>query len=291
MAQAFAAEPGCLYIVPTPLGNLADMVPRAIDVLQTVDLIAAEDTRHSGKLLQYFQIQTPVTAYHDHSDESKTAAIIGKLQQGQSIALICDAGTPLVSDPGYRLVSEAQKHALKVVPVPGACAAIAALSAAGLPSDRFSFEGFPAAKSSARQALFNALKSDTRTLIFYESPHRILACLEDMASCFGPQREAVMAREISKTFETFIRGDLHSLAEQVAADENQRRGEIVLLVKGYQASAEDLAISAQAESLMLRLLEAGLSTKRASAITAETFELKKNALYSWAVQNYKNTST
>lgn len=285
MANINAAEPGCLYIVPTPIGNLADMVPRAIDVLQTVDLIAAEDTRHTAKLLQHFQIKTPMTAYHDFSDDAKSQLLVEKLQQGTSVALVSDAGTPLVSDPGYRLVADAVSQKIKVIPIPGACAAIAALSAAGLPSDRFVFEGFPPAKSAARQAKFNELNNDLRTLIFYESPHRILASLSDMASCFGHERAAVMAREVSKTFETFLFGSLESLVEQVEADENQQRGEIVVLVKGLSDSKDDLSITQEAQKLMRLLLKEGLSTKRASAITAEALGLKKNALYQWALQN------
>jgi 16S rRNA (cytidine1402-2'-O)-methyltransferase len=273
---------GTLYVVATPIGNLADMVPRAIETLQTVAVIAAEDTRHSARLLAHFDIKTPAIAYHDHSDEQRTANLITRLLAGDDIALISDAGTPLVSDPGYRLVRSARAEGIKVVPVPGACALIAALSAAGLPSDRFAFEGFLPAKQVARCAHLDTLASDTRTLIFYEAPHRILETLQDMATVFGAEREVVMARELTKTFET-IKGDSVSvLLEWVAADTNQQRGEIVLLVAG--ATKKDHAeISAEDARIMKILLE-DLPVKQAAALGAKITGLKKNFLYDWALE-------
>ena len=279
-----AATPGILYVVATPIGNLGDMVPRAIETLQTVALIAAEDTRHSARLLAHFGIKTPCVAYHDHSDEQRTENLIARMQAGDSIALISDAGTPLVSDPGYRLVRSARQAGLQVVPVPGASALIAALSAAGLPSDRFAFEGFLPAKETARCVQLEQLAADPRTLIFYEAPHRILETLEDMAKVFGPEREVVMARELTKTFET-IKGDkVADLARWVAADSNQQRGEIVLLVHG--AAKQDAGdITTEQQRIMAVLLEE-LPLKQAASLGAKITGLKKNFLYQWALTQH-----
>lgn len=286
MVESQKSEGGVLYVVPTPIGNLADMVPRAIEVLQTVDLIAAEDTRHSAKLLHHFQIRTPLTAYHDHSSDDRLAHLLSLLTGGNRIALISDAGTPLVSDPGYRLVHEYRKLGGKVVPVPGACAAIAALSASGLPSDRFSFEGFLPAKSGARRKALAGLSVDVRTLIFYESPHRITSSLEDMKAVFGDNREAVMAREITKTFETFLSGTLDEVWRVVRDDDNQRRGEIVIMVRGFVAEPlAGEAISEIAQNLMQRLRQEGLPLKKAAAVTADVCGEKRNRLYEWGIQH------
>lgn len=286
MNESKRSTKGCLYIVPTPIGNLADMVPRAIDILQTVDLIAAEDTRHSAKLLQHFQINTPLTAYHDHSHQHKLQALLEKMDNGQQLALISDAGTPLVSDPGYRLVNLARQQGIRVIPIPGPCAAIAALSASGLPSDRFTFEGFPPAKSSARQATYMALSVDPRTLIFYESPHRILASLTDIVKCFGAERHIVLAREITKTFETFLSGPVTEVLQAVTADHNQQKGEIVLLIHGFVAEDTDgHTIGESAQALMRVLRQENLPLKRAAAITATIFSEKKNRLYEWGIEN------
>ncbi|PUA28933.1 MAG: 16S rRNA (cytidine(1402)-2'-O)-methyltransferase [Cellvibrio sp. 79] len=277
-----ASNQGILYVVATPIGNLGDMVPRAVETLQTVALIAAEDTRHSSRLLSHFDIKTPCIAYHDHSDESRVDQLIAKMHAGDSIALISDAGTPLVSDPGYRLVRSARQAGIQVVPIPGACAMIAALSAAGLPSDRFVFEGFLPAKQVARCTQLQSLAADSRTLIFYEAPHRILETLQDMAQVFGPEREVVIAREITKTFET-IKGDkVSALAEWVAADSNQQRGEIVLLVHGAPKQ-ENEAITPEQIHIMNVLLEE-LPVKQAASIGAKLTGLKKNFLYDWALQ-------
>lgn len=274
---------GILYIVPTPIGNLADMVPRAIDILQTADVIAAEDTRHSGRLMQYFQIDTPMVTYHDHSDENKLQMLISRLCAGERVALISDAGTPLVSDPGYRLVMEARKAGVTVVPVPGACAAIAALSASGLPSDRFTFAGFPPAKSGARQSFFKELSVATHTLILYESPHRIVASLADIASVFGDHREMVLAREISKTFETFLCGTVEQVRAMVEADHNQQKGEIVLLLRGAEKVEGVAELDEPAQLLMRSLLDESLSVKQASNIAAKLTGIKKKVLYDWGV--------
>jgi 16S rRNA (cytidine1402-2'-O)-methyltransferase len=193
---------GILYVVATPIGNLDDISARAIHVLGHVARIAAEDTRHSARLLQHLGINTPLVAVHDHNEAGRVQSLINQLLAGDDIALISDAGTPLISDPGYRLVAAAHEASVRVVPIVGACAAIAALSAAGLPSDRFSFEGFLSAKTTARQVQLQALVNETRTLIFYEAPHRILECVQDMCAIFGEQRRVVLARELTKTFET-----------------------------------------------------------------------------------------
>lgn len=276
-----SAQAGVLYVVPTPIGNLADMTPRAIEVLNGVALIAAEDTRHSGKLLQYFAIKTPAQAYHEHNEREHTPRLVAKLLAGESIALISDAGTPLVSDPGYKLVHEARQAGVQVVPLPGACALIAALSASGLPSDRFIFEGFLPAKSAARQQRLQDMVTETRTLIFYESTHRIEACLQDMLAVFGAEREVVVARELSKKFETIHGAPLAELAAWMAADENQCRGEFVLLVHGA-APAEAGDVNAEAERV-LRLLMAELPLKQAAALAAQITGGKKNALYKFAL--------
>lgn len=277
-----APNPGTLYVVATPIGNLSDMVPRAVETLQTVALIAAEDTRHSSRLLSHFDIKTPCVAYHDHSDEQRTEQLIARMHAGDSIALISDAGTPLVSDPGYRLVRSARQAGIQVVPIPGACAMIAALSAAGLPSDRFAFEGFLPAKQVARCTQLQNLAADPRTLIFYEAPHRILETLQDMAQVFGPEREVVMARELTKTFET-IKGDkVADLAAWVAADTNQQRGEIVLLVHGAPKPENEAMTPAQMHTMKVLLEE--LPVKQAANIGAKLTGLKKNFLYDWALQ-------
>ncbi|WP_041522468.1 16S rRNA (cytidine(1402)-2'-O)-methyltransferase [Gilvimarinus agarilyticus] len=273
---------GTLYVVATPIGNLGDMVPRAVQVLQSVALIACEDTRHSARLLEHFAITGRCVAYHDHSDDKRTEQILAQLQAGEEVALISDAGTPLVSDPGYRLVRAARQVGVRVVPIPGACAFVAALSAAGLPSNRFTFEGFLPAKAGARLAALEALADEPRTLIFYEAPHRVLACVQDMARAFGLERELVMAREISKTFETIYTACAGDMAEWIAADSNQQRGEIVLLVHG--APERNVGMSAEAERVMRILLDE-LPVKQAAALGAKLTGAKKNELYQWALAN------
>ncbi len=271
-----------LYVVATPIGNLGDMVPRAVEILQSADVIAAEDTRHSARLLDQFNISTPMVAYHDHTDETRTRKLVARIEAGENVALISDAGTPLVSDPGYRLVRLAREAGVKVVPIPGACAMIAALSASGLPSDRFAFEGFLPAKSGQRQNALKPLVKETRTLMFYEAPHRIEACLADMAEIFGADREAVLARELTKTFETIVSAPLSELQAFVAADHNQRKGEMVVLVRGYAGPVQTEGLGPEAERVMTILLEE-LSTKQASTLGAKLTGLKKKALYQWAL--------
>lgn len=273
-----------LYIVATPIGNLSDITLRAIDTLKQVDYVAAEDTRHSAKLMQHLGVKTPMLAYHDHGGAQQGARLLELLQQGKDLALISDAGTPLISDPGYRLVKQAREAGFKVVPIPGASALIAAISAAGLPCDRFSFEGFAPAKSMARDTYFSELAQDTRTLVFYESPHRVADSLAAMARAFGSQRHAVLARELTKNYETFLSGSMADLVAQVTADNNQRRGEMVIMVEGFSAPNEALDISGEAIHVLKILLQE-LSVKQASALAAKITGEKKNKLYRWALSH------
>lgn len=282
---------GTLYVVATPIGNLDDLSPRARDVLSRVDLVAAEDTRHAKKLFHHAGVKTPLIAYHDHNETERCDDLIEKLKSGKQIALISDAGTPLISDPGYRLTQAAHQHDIPTVPVVGACAAIAALSVAGLPSDRFSFEGFLPNKQSQRKIKLNELVSHTQTLIFYESPHRIKACLADMVASFGEARMACLCRELTKTFETVKQGSLSELLDFVSADSNQEKGEIVLVVSGATPNKD--SASTQADELILRLLD-DLSVKKTAQLASELTGIKKNTLYQRALALQKtkeNTDT
>ena len=265
-----------LYIVATPIGNMGDITARAIDVLKKVDIIACEDTRTSGKLLSNFSIDTQTWAYHEHNSEIQTPKIIEMIQRGHSVALISDAGTPLISDPGYQLVQAAHLAGVSVVPVVGASAAIGALSVAGLPSDKFSFVGFLPAKTHGRVKQLQDYAERTETLIFYEAPHRIVASLKDMAAVFGDNRPATLCRELTKTFETVRKSTLGELVNFVESDNNQQKGEIVLVVGGnVNNSSDDLSVH---DPLLLRLLE-DLSVKKAAALASDITGVKKNALY------------
>ncbi|MDH0729002.1 16S rRNA (cytidine(1402)-2'-O)-methyltransferase [Pseudomonas sichuanensis] len=274
---------GTLYVVATPIGNLDDMSARALKVLANVSLIAAEDTRHSVRLLQHFGIDTPLAACHEHNERDEGGRFITRLLAGDDVALVSDAGTPLISDPGYHLVRQARAAGVQVVPVPGACALIAALSAAGLPSDRFIFEGFLPAKTAGRRARLEQVREEPRTLIFYEAPHRILECLEDMEAVFGGERPALLAREITKTFETLKGLPLAELRAFVQGDSNQQRGECVVLVAGWVAPEDEQAISVEAQRV-LDLLLAELPLKRAAALAAEITGVRKNLLYQLALE-------
>ncbi len=279
---------GTLYVVATPIGNLEDMTARALRVLREVALIAAEDTRHSMRLLQHFGIDTPLVACHEHNERDQGGRLVERLLAGDSLALISDAGTPLISDPGYHLVRNARAAGVPVVPVPGSCALIAALSAAGLPSDRFIFEGFLPARSSGRRQRLQALLEESRTLIFYEAPHRLLESLEDMRELFGGGRQVVLARELTKAFETIKGAPLDELCAWVAGDANQQRGECVLLVEGWQAPPGEEAVSAEALRV-LDLLLAELPLKRAAALAAEITGVRKNLLYQAALERQKGS--
>lgn len=286
VSAASPAAVGTLYVVATPIGNLDDISARALKVLSEVALIAAEDTRHSMRLLQHFGIATPLAACHEHNERDQGGRFLARLLSGEDVALISDAGTPLISDPGFHLVRQARAAGVAVVPVPGACALIAALSAAGLPSDRFIFEGFLPAKATARRARLEQVKEESRTLIFYEAPHRILECLEDLEMVFGGERPALLARELTKTFETLKGLPLAELRAWVAADSNQQRGECVVLVAGWQAPEGDEAVSAEALRVLDLLLEE-LPLKRAAALAAEITGVRKNLLYQVALERQK----
>ncbi|BCL71159.1 putative methyltransferase [Vibrio nigripulchritudo MADA3029] len=277
------SEISTLYIVPTPIGNLGDITQRAIEVLSSVDLIAAEDTRHTGKLLSHFNISTKTYALHDHNEQQKAQVLVDKLQQGLSIALVSDAGTPLISDPGYHLVNQCRQAGVKVVPLPGACAVVTALSAAGLPSDRFSFEGFLPPKSKGRKDKFLEIAKAERTCIFYESPHRIMDSLQDMLDILGPDREVVLARELTKTYETIQGMPLGELIPWIEEDDNRKKGEMVLLIHGFREQASDEIPDEVTRTLTILTKE--LPLKKAAAMTAEIYNLKKNALYKWGLAN------
>lgn len=273
---------GTLYIVATPIGNLGDISQRALHVLNEVDLIAAEDTRRSGQLLQHFNITTPTTSLHEHNERQVAEQLLSRLQAGEAIALISDAGTPLLSDPGYFLVNQARQAGVSVVPIPGASALLAALSVAGLPTDRFVFEGFLPAKSAARLKRLQQLAQDTRTLVFYEAPHRIVEMLRDLASAFGDERQAVISRELTKTFETIHADTLAGMLAWVLADDNQQKGEFVVLVKGAEPRDED-ALDPEVERILMILLEE-LPVKQAASLAASITGVKKNRLYQLALE-------
>ncbi|MEE4203952.1 MAG: 16S rRNA (cytidine(1402)-2'-O)-methyltransferase [Halieaceae bacterium] len=264
-----------LYIVPTPIGNLGDISRRALEVLSQATLIAAEDTRHCRQLLQHFGIEAQVVAFHEHSQASAAARLCDRIAAGDSIALVSDAGTPLISDPGFDLVRQVQALDLPVIPLPGPCAATTALCASGLPTDRFVFEGFLPAKRGPRRARLESLVDSTTTTIFYEAPHRIVSLLEDLVSIFGPQREATLGRELTKAFETIRRAPLEALLAWVAGDPNQQRGEIVLLVAGAVEKPTEQVDAA----LLLRRLAEELPPRRAAAVVAELTGRKARDVY------------
>jgi 16S rRNA (cytidine1402-2'-O)-methyltransferase len=268
---------GKLWVVATPIGNLADLSARAREVLGAVDLIAAEDTRHSAALLQHFGIATRSVALHEHNEREKSDELVQRMRGGTQVALISDAGTPLVSDPGFRLVRAAREAGIAVAPVPGACAAIAALSVAGLPSDRFVFEGFLPAKATARRAHLQALVAEARTLIFHESSHRIAECLRDCADVFGGGRRAVLARELTKVYETILDGTLAELVERVDADADQQRGEFVLLVAGADGDADAAKLAAGRR--VFDILRRELPPSRAAKLAAEISGASRKMLY------------
>ena len=273
---------GILYIVATPIGNLQDITQRALDTFAQVDLIAAEDTRHSGLLLSHYGIKKPFFALHDHNEQEKAHILVEKLKQGSHIALISDAGTPLISDPGFHLVRQCREAGIRVVPLPGACAAITALCASGIASDRFCFEGFLPAKSKARKDKLENIAEEDRTLIFYESTHRILDTLEDMQSVLGGERYIVLAREITKTWETITGNTIKNLREWLLEDPNRTKGEMVLIVEGKPKSDNNDEISPQAMKA-LELIAEELPLKKAAAIVAELYGYKKNALYQFGL--------
>lgn len=268
--------PGTLYVVATPIGNLADLTPRAREVLAGVALIAAEDTRHTRQLLQSCGIDTALTSLHEHNETQKSTELVARLARGESIALVSDAGTPLVSDPGFDLVAAARSQGIAVIAIPGACAAIAALSIAGLPTARFVFEGFLPAKSGARSERLEQLVREERTLIFYEAPHRLVEVLRDMVRIFGAERRASISRELTKRFETTYSGTLAQLSEAAERDSDMTRGEIVIIVSGAPTTTEALAIDSDK---LLRVLREELPPSQAAKIAARITGRKRSELY------------
>ncbi len=278
---AHAKNPGKLYVVATPIGNLQDMSPRAVEVLSSVPVIAAEDTRHSKKLLAHFGVGTRLAALHDHNERSMAGTLVQRLGQGEDVALISDAGTPLISDPGYVLVRMARAAGIDVLSVPGPSALTAALSVAGLPTDRFRFEGFLPAKQAARRQRLAELATETVTLVFYESSHRIVDSLADMAGCFGASREAVVARELTKVFETVRAGTLGDLHRETGEDTRQQKGEFVVMVQG--AATDEAALDEQVRHTLAVLLEE-LPLKQAAALAAKITGVAKNRLYEYGLK-------
>jgi 16S rRNA (cytidine1402-2'-O)-methyltransferase len=272
---------GTFYVVATPIGNLADLTERAKQVLTSVDVIACEDTRHTAKLLQHLGLRKPLLSVHEHNERERVEQIARHLEQGQSMALVSDAGTPLISDPGYPLVQALRARGLHVSPVPGVSAIITALSAAGLPTDRFTFEGFLPHKSGAKREKLLAQEQEARTLVYYESKHRILDTLEVMAEVFGAERQACVARELTKTFETFYHGTLPDILSQLQADADQQKGEFVVMIAGNP----DPAPASEVDSNKLfRLLLAELPPKKAAAIIADLTGENKKELYQKALE-------
>ena len=269
-------QPGTLHVVATPIGNLGDLSPRALEALKTVAAICAEDTRHTRQLLAHFGVDKPLVALHEHNEGDAAAPLVARLLAGESLALVSDAGTPLVSDPGFRLVRAAREAGIAVSPVPGASALIAALSVAGLPSDRFIFEGFLPAKPKARRERLTALASEPRTLIFYESAHRIEEALDDAVAAFGGERRAVIARELTKLFETVLDGSLEELVQRVRDDANQRKGEFVLLVQGAGEDADAKVLEGRR---LYATLSAHLPPSTAAKLAAELSGAPRKALY------------
>ena len=273
-------QPGTLYVVGTPIGNLEDITFRAVRILQSVDLIAAEDTRHTGRLLQHFQITAPQISYHDHNQNSRIPELIEKLHQGKAIALVTDAGIPGISDPGYELVKACIEAGILVVPIPGASAVITALSAAGLPTDKFVFEGFLSAKGKERKERLEFIQSEPRTIIFYEAPHRLRQTLQDLADALGSQRQIVLARELTKLHEEFWRGDIHHAIAHYQQKEPQ--GEYTLVVAGIPPAKPQLS-EAQLKAELLQLMSQGISRSQASRELAKVTSVSRRQLYQLAL--------
>ena len=271
---------GTLYIVATPIGNLADISQRAIEVLSSVDMIACEDTRHTKKLLSALAISNRTISLHDHNERQKQQYVAELLQQGKNIALVSDAGTPLISDPGFHLVRYCQQQGLKVSPIPGACAAISALSVAGLPTDRFTFEGFLPAKSSARQKVLTSLENETRTMVFYDAPRRAIDTVSDIVDTLGGDRRLVIARELTKTFETVYADSANNIMQWLSNDPNQLKGEMVVIVSGAELTESTISAPVLAT---LKLLLAEMKPKRACAITAQIHGVNKSQLYEYSL--------
>ncbi len=279
------SETGTLYIVATPIGNLDDISKRAIQVLNSVELIAAEDTRHSQKLMQSIQVNTPLVSHHDFSSDSAIEKVLNKLSTGSSVALICDAGTPLISDPGYKLVRMARQRGLVVIPIPGASAVIAALSVSGMATDRFTFEGFLPSKAVARQKRLSALAEEQHTLVFYESTHRILTSLQDMHDTFGADRLVFIARELTKRFESHFLGSVADCMQWLEQDANQQKGEFVVIVSACDEKLKEARKHEQAMDIV-KLLKAEVSMKKAVSLASQITGARKNRLYESSLQEF-----
>jgi 16S rRNA (cytidine1402-2'-O)-methyltransferase len=269
------SQAGVLYVVATPIGNMGDISARAREILAAVSVVAAEDTRHSSQLLRGLGLDRPLLSLHEHNERARAIELVERLRAGESVALVSDAGTPLISDPGYQLLRAALAAGITVSPVPGPCAAIAALSAAGLPSERFCFEGFLPARAGARRKRLSELAAESRTLVIYEAPHRIAASLADIAAACGGTRRACVARELTKKFETFYRGSLDELAARAQDDEDLRRGEAVIIVEG----AEAMPVSKGRLDEMLAVLLRFLPPSAAADAAAELSGVRKNEAY------------
>ena len=280
-----AETAGALYVVATPIGNLEDIGGRALRILTEVEIIAAEDTRHSRRLLQHYGINTPLQSYHDFNEQRSAKDLMKILQSGRSVALISDAGTPLISDPGYRLVCSARERGIAVIPVPGPCAAITALCAAGMPTDRFVFEGYAPSRKPARRKWFASLAAESRTLVFYEAPHRIADSLADAAAAMGPGREAVLARELTKRFEDIRGGTLAALLGQLQDGAVRPSGEFVVIIHGAETGPG--YGEAQVERVLAALLEE-LPLKKAAALAAKITGRKKNELYQLGLEQVRS---
>ena len=272
---------GSLYIIATPIGNLSDITLRAIETLKNVDLVLAEDTRHSKKLFDHYEIKSPLTAFHEHNENEKTSGIVSKIHSGKSIALISDAGTPLISDPGYQLVSEAKKIGINVIPIPGPNAAIAALSSSGIASNSFSFFGFLPAKQASRLKLLKTKRSLDETIIFYESPKRILATIKDMMDVFGETRRVCLAKELTKSFETILNDNLIALIDYLESDPSHQKGEFVLIVSPDDKIDFDEAKSELEKILPILCDEMGAS--KASKLASKITGLDKKYCYKKAI--------
>ncbi|MCG7955225.1 MAG: 16S rRNA (cytidine(1402)-2'-O)-methyltransferase [Candidatus Thiodiazotropha endolucinida] len=273
---------GVLYVVATPIGNLDDLTPRAVEILKQVDFIAAEDTRHTRPLLRHYAIDTPVRSLHQFNERAKMDSLLAELNEGASIALVSDAGTPLISDPGFPLVRGYAAAGGQIVPIPGASALACALSAAGLPTDRFLFAGFPPRSRSQRKKWLHELAAERATLVLYEASHRVVASLEDMSAVFGGEREAVIAREMTKTYETFLRGNLESLLQTLQQEEDQRKGEFVVLIEGSTVVSQS-RVEVDVEQMLITLL-AELPLKQAVSLASSITGIKKNKLYNQALE-------
>jgi 16S rRNA (cytidine1402-2'-O)-methyltransferase len=277
------AATGTLYVVATPIGNLGDVSTRAKETLAAVDVVAAEDTRHSGRLLATLGIVRPMLSLHEHNEAARAAEIVAKLRDGRSVALVSDAGTPLVSDPGFRVVAAVRAAGLRVVPIPGACAAIVALSIAGLPTDRFCFEGFLPSRAAARRTRLQALAREPRTLVFYEAPHRIAETLADFAAAFGGDRPAVLARELTKLHESTYADSLGALAARAGSDADMNRGEAVLIVGGAPVEERTDAAGEVDVRVLLGALLAELPVSRAVDVVVKATGQRRNRVYELAL--------